>query len=125
LAYQKQLHKDQAMRSMQLNGTPVPSGFQPHTPNMSSMDAPSPATLPIGVGQSPRTMTAGPAARAMQRDQSKTGTMLPPQSPVTVARANTPKPNASGKTPKTKDDGLVSEQLLSTLPSTIVILLGG
>lgn len=98
------------MRSLQLsqNGVVPPPGFAPHTPNMSSIDAPSPAMGTLGLGQSPRVVTGG--ARAMARDQSKSGgggAMLPPQSPATtIGRSNTPKPNPT-KTPKHKDDTLV------------------
>lgn len=121
VAYEKQMHKDQAMRSMHLsqNGVMPPAGFAPHTPNMSSLDASSPATLNqgIGVGQSPRTTTA---ARAMARDQSKSnggGAMLPPQSPaMPLQRANTPKPNPT-KTPKQKEEVLPIATPKSLQPS--------
>lgn len=110
--YEKQMHKDQAMRSMHLaqNGVQPPPGFAPHTPNM-SMDALSPATLGqgIGVGQSPRTTTTG---RAMTRDVSKSGSMLPPQSPATTVRASTPK-GAVLKTPKLKEEQLVSRRCVA------------
>ena len=120
--YEKQMHKDQAMRSMQLaqNGVHPPPGFAPHTPNMSALDAVSPATMtqPIGVGQSPRNATS---ARAMARDVSKSGiglggSMLPPQSPATTvnARSSTPKPGANAsKTPKQK------EELLTATPKSV------
>ena len=97
------------MRSMQLsqNGIAPPPGFAPHTPNMSSIDVMSPsANQNIVIGQSPRSPTA---TRNMVRDQSKTGsamgTMGHPQSPATMQRAPTPKPN-QGKTPKQKEDAL-------------------
>ena len=106
------------MRSMHLaqNGVQPPPGFAPHTPNM-SMDALSPATLGqgIGVGQSPRITTG----RAMTRDVSKSGSMLPPQSPATGVRASTPKATLL-KTPKLKEEHLVSCYRLPRTRSALI-----
>ena len=93
------------MRSMQLaqsGGVPTPN-YQPHTPNMSALDVASPSVLTA----SPRNIVAG---RQMQRDLSKGGSMLPPQSPATATqRTSTPKPSAAGRTPKIKEEQLVSQ----------------
>ena len=109
IAYEKQMHRDQLMRQNSLGSNGIHPNFQPHTPNMSNPDAPSPATTqPIGVGQSPRNV----AGRAMQRAESK-GAMLPPQSPAMLARSTTPKPGTAGKTPKAiKEEPPVSTSLL-------------
>jgi hypothetical protein len=54
----------------------------------------------------------------MQRNQSKGGAMLPPQSPATsMQRSATPKPGKSGATPK----GGKEEVLVSDVPASNLI----
>lgn len=97
MVYEKKMHQDQAMRSMQL-------GQQPHTPNMSALDASSPLQQGSVSGASPRNAMS---ARHMQRESSKGGSMLPPQSPATTTqRTSTPKPVSSSKTPKMMKEDL-------------------
>lgn len=106
-AYEKQLHQDQQMRSMQLQqngngnqgqgqgqGQGVSTPFNPQTP----VDSLSPAQL---ANASPRTQGPG-GSQSMQRNQSRStgigvgsgGSMLPPQSPAN--RTTTPKPVGVG-----------------------------
>lgn len=103
--YEKQLHQDQHMRSMQLQqtgnqtqgqgqGQGVSTPFNPQTP----VDSLSPAQL---TNASPRTQGPG-GSQQMQRNQSRStgigvgsgGSMLPPQSPAN--RTTTPKPVGVG-----------------------------
>lgn len=109
MAYEKKMHQDQAMRSMQL-------GAQPHTPNMSAVDMASPLQQAAATGASPRNLMA---SRQMQRETSKGGAMLPPQSPAnTTQRTSTPKSGAAGKTPKmAKDELNVRSLRLHKFPS--------
>ena len=101
-AYEKTLHQDQHMRSMQLQqngnqpgqGQGVSTPFNPQTP----VDSLSPAQL---ANASPRTQGPG-GSQQMQRNQSRStgigvgsgGSMLPPQSPAN--RTTTPKPVGVG-----------------------------
>lgn len=111
-SYEKQLHQDQAMRSMQLqNGTQSQAGTpfaQPQTPvnniQSLSLETLSPAQLNTGnnttAQSSPRTALLQ-GSQQMQRNQSRStgigvgsGSMLPPQSPAN--RTTTPKPIGVG-----------------------------
>lgn len=114
-AYEKQLHQDQAMRSMQLqqqsqqNGTQSQAGTpfaQPQTPlnptHSLTLDTLSPAQLTNNntATSSPRTAVLN-GSQQMQRNQSRStgigvgsGSMLPPQSPAN--RTTTPKPIGVG-----------------------------
>jgi hypothetical protein len=128
--YEKQLHQDQAMRSMQLqNGTSSQANTpfaQPQTPinNIQSLtlDTLSPAQLNTNnatAQSSPRTAVLN-GSQQMQRNQSRStgigvgsGSMLPPQSPAN--RTTTPKPIGVGigvgvgkATPKMVKEELVS-----------------
>lgn len=144
-AYEKQLHQDQAMRSMQLqNGSQAGTPFNPNpqTPLTitHSLETMSPAQLNTGANQtqtqsqtqtatsSPRTtLTSTNGSQQMQRNQSRTtgigvgsGSMLPPQSPAN--RTTTPKPVGVGvgigvgkATPK-----MMKEELVRLLIGRIV-----
>lgn len=102
------MHQDQAMRSMQLSQ-------QPHTPNMSALDVASPLQQAQALGASPRNPTT---ARQMQRELSKGGAMLPPQSPANTAqRTSTPKPGTSGKTPGATSKIPKEESMVDRFPT--------
>ena len=101
MAYEKKMHHDQAMRSMQLG-----QQAQSHTPNTSTLDMASPLAQGAVPGASPLNAVA---SRQMQRELSKGGAMLPPRSPaLTVQRTSTPQLLTSAKTPQTtKEDSIV------------------
>lgn len=116
--YEKQLHQDQHMRSMQLqqNGNQGQGVSTPFNNPQTPVDSLSPAQL---TNASPRTQGPG-ASQQMQRNQSRStgigvgsgGSMLPPQSPAN--RTTTPKPVGVGvgvgvgkMTPKMQKEELV------------------
>lgn len=112
MAYEKKMHQDQAMRSMQLSQ-------QPNTPNMAATDVASPLQQGPASGASPRNPST---ARQMQRDTSKGGAMLPPRSPATsIQRTITPKPGTSGKTPGATPKMIKDENLVSRVSSSVRI----
>ena len=100
MAYEKKIHQDQAMRSMQLSQ-------QAHTPNMIVTEATSPQQQSSLLEASPRGTIQ---SKQMQRDTSKGGAMLPPQSPVNATqRSRTPKLGVSAKTPSMTPQALKEE----------------